>query len=493
VPVPAATRPACRVARLVAFAGRVGVRGSEAAPSVVPAVAALMIDPALAALRNDPKLAADITEAKLDAEPTPNTEATDPIEPIDAKLPTEAMLRAEPRLAMLSTEFSDAIDHFDGIPATYTVRRVRTEICELLGIDIPLLAFSHCRDVVAAVTNAGGFGVLGASSHTPEQLEHELAWIDEEVRGRPYGLDVIVPATFEGKGLHLDAAAIQALVPQEQKDFVKQILTERGVDVSDEQLAEMDLALVGDDVGERLMDVAFKHPIKLIANALGVPPPSMIERARQAGIPVAALVGAKEHAVKQVEAGVDVIVAQGTEAGGHCGEVTTMVLVPEVIEAIGNRVPVLAAGGIVTGRQMAAAVAMGAAGAWTGSVWLTTEEAETAAHTKAKMLAATSRDTVRSRGRTGKPSRQLRSAWTEAWDGAGTPLPMPLQTLISEPALRRVDVLADRGEPGAQELATYWVGQGVGLMNKVKPTRQVVLEMAEDYLAAAERLAGTLE
>jgi NAD(P)H-dependent flavin oxidoreductase YrpB (nitropropane dioxygenase family) len=221
----------------------------------------------------------------------------------------------------------------------------------------------------------------------------------------------------------------------------------------------------------------------------------MIERARAAGIPVAALVGAKEHAVKQVEAGVDVIVAQGTEAGGHCGEVTTMVLVPEVIEAIGNRVPVLAAGGIVTGRQMAAALALGAAGAWTGSVWLTTEEAETAAHTKTKLLAATSRDTVRSTARTGKPSRQLRSAWTDAWDDPSTPepLPMPLQTFVSEPALRRVDQLADRGDPGAQELATYWVGQGVGLMNKVKPARQVVLEFAEDYLSAVERLSGTLE
>lgn len=458
-----------------------------------PLLAALMTEPALAALRNEPKLAADITEAKLAAEPTPRTEAADPTEPMEAKLPTDAMLSADPRLAMLSTEFSDAIDHFDAIPPTYTVARVRTEICDRLGIDVPLLAFSHCRDVVAAVTNAGGFGVLGASSHTPEQLEHELTWLDEQVRGRPYGLDVIVPATFAGKGEHLDAAAIRGLIPQRQKDFVKQLLAERGVDVSDEQLGAMDLALVGDEVGERLMDVAFRHPIKLVANALGVPPPSMIDRARRAGIPVAALVGAKEHAVKQVAAGVDIIVAQGTEAGGHCGEITTMVLVPEVIEAVGGRVPVLAAGGIVTGRQMAAAVAMGAAGAWTGSVWLTTEEAETAAHTKTKLLAAGSGDTVRSTGRTGKPSRQLRSAWTEAWDEAGAPLPMPLQTFLSEPALRRVDALADRGDPGAQELATYWVGQGVGLMNRVKPARQVVLEMAEDYLAAAERLARTLE
>jgi NAD(P)H-dependent flavin oxidoreductase YrpB (nitropropane dioxygenase family) len=241
--------------------------------------------------------------------------------------------------------------------------------------------------------------------------------------------------------------------------------------------------------------VAMSHPIKLIANALGVPPDYMIEAGKERGVPVAALVGAKEHAIKQVQAGVDLVVAQGTEAGGHCGEVTTMVLIPEVLEAIDGAVPVLAAGGIVTGRQMAAAVAMGADGAWTGSVWLTTEEAETAPHTVQKFLAATSRDTVRSAGRTGKPARQLKSEWTDAWlpnDGGQKPLPLPLQSMLSEPVIRRVDVLASQGHPGAQALATYFVGQGVGLMNKVKPAREVVREFIEDYLAATERLSNSL-
>jgi NAD(P)H-dependent flavin oxidoreductase YrpB (nitropropane dioxygenase family) len=223
----------------------------------------------------------------------------------------------------------------------------------------------------------------------------------------------------------------------------------------------------------------------------------MIDRAKTAGVPVAALVGAKEHAIKQVQAGVDVLVVQGTEAGGHCGEVTTMVLVPEVIEAIRpiRGVPVLAAGGIVTGRQVAACIALGAAGAWTGSVWLTTEEAETAPYTVQKMLVASSRDTVRSKGRTGKYSRQLKSAWTDAWNadaqGPGS-LPMPLQSVVSENVLRRLDVLAENGNKGAQELATYWVGQGVGLMSKVKPAREVVREMIEDYLNAVDRVAGSV-
>jgi NAD(P)H-dependent flavin oxidoreductase YrpB (nitropropane dioxygenase family) len=376
---------------------------------------------------------------------------------------------------------------------------LKTQICEMLDIEFPLLAFSHCRDVVAAVTNAGGFGVLGASSHSPEELEHELAWIDEHVDGKPYGVDIVCPEKFEGKGLALTAHQIAAMVPDEHREYVAKLLSEHGVsleDIGDEPFKM--LQTLSDSIGQELLDVSFRHPIKLIANALGVPPRFMIDRAKAQGVPVAALVGAREHAVKQVRSGVDILVVQGTEAGGHCGEVTTMVLVPEVLDAIRpiRDVPVLAAGGIVTGRQVAAAIALGAAGAWTGSVWLTTEEAETAPYTVHKMLKASSRDTVRSKGRTGKYSRQLRSAWTDAWtDDAKGPgaLPMPLQSIVSENVLRRLDILAEKGNEGARELTTYWVGQGVGLMNKVKPAREVVLEMIEDYLDAAERITNSLE
>jgi NAD(P)H-dependent flavin oxidoreductase YrpB (nitropropane dioxygenase family) len=375
---------------------------------------------------------------------------------------------------------------------------MKTPICDMLGIELPLVAFSHCRDVVAAVTNAGGFGVLGASMHTPEQLEHELAWVDDHVNGRPYGADILVPEKFAGKGEGLDVAALHAMIGQPQRDFVAALLAEHGIDAAGPagQPGELANTTISDEVGERLLEVAFRHPIKLIASALGTPPAYMIDAARAAGVPIAALVGAREHAIRQVNAGVDILVAAGTEAGGHCGEVTTMVLVPEVIDAIKpiRPVPVLAAGGIVTGRQMAAAIALGADGVWTGSVWLTTEEAETAPYTKQKMIAATSRDTVRSRSRTGKPSRQLKSDWTAAWDGEKSPgaLPMPLQSLLSEPVMRRIDVLAEQGSPGAQDLATYWVGQGVGLMNKATTVRDVIYEMSNDFAEAAEHLASVL-
>jgi NAD(P)H-dependent flavin oxidoreductase YrpB (nitropropane dioxygenase family) len=374
---------------------------------------------------------------------------------------------------------------------------MKTALCDMLGIDIPLVAFSHCRDVVAAVTNAGGFGILGAGSHTPEHLEEELTWIDEHVGGRPYGADFVVPDKFEGKGERLSDEELVARIPQSHRDFVAGVLASHGIEADPATLVRTSDIPISDDLGERLLDVALRHPIKLVANALGVPPQYMIDRAHAAGIPVAALVGAKEHAVKQVDAGVDLIVAQGTEAAGHCGEVSTMVLVPEVVEAVNaiRPVPVLAAGGIVTGRQMAAAIALGAAGAWTGSVWLTTREAETAPHTVQKMLAATSRDTVRSRSRTGKLSRQLVSAWTKAWEAsdAPTPLLMPLQPMLTQPSLARVDKLAERGHEGAQRLATYWVGQGVGLMNKQMAAADVVREMAEDYLDAVDRVASSVD
>ena len=372
---------------------------------------------------------------------------------------------------------------------------MNSAICELLGIDFPLLAFSHCRDVVAAVSSAGGFGVLGAAAFSPEQLDRELTWIDDHVGGRPYGADILVPVKVSGEGL--TRGAIADLIPAAHRDFVAAVLAEHGVDAPAPASGGSSATLGSASNNEDLLEVAFTHPIRLIANALGPPPGYLLDRARAAGVPVAALVGAREHAERQLAAGADVLVAQGTEAGGHCGEVSTLVLVPEVVDAAAELaapgrppVPVLAAGGIVTGRQMAAALALGAAGVWTGSVWLTTEEAETAPQTRAKMLAATSRDTVRSASRTGKPSRQLRSAWTDAWQGTGAPatLPMPLQSVLSEPALRRVDQLAAAGHQGAAELATYWVGQGVGMMNSVKPARQVVLDFMAELADSVERV-----
>jgi NAD(P)H-dependent flavin oxidoreductase YrpB (nitropropane dioxygenase family) len=291
-------------------------------------------------------------------------------------------------------------------------------------------------------------------------------------------------------------------IPPAHREFVRDLLARYGVEPTrapeEPGVARTDTGFsLQEEVALKLLQVSFQHPVKLIANALGVPPQSMLDLGHQHGVPVAALVGAKQHAVRQAQAGVDIIIAEGWEAGGHCGEVSTLVLVPEVVRAIKplRDIPVLAAGGIMTGRQMAACMALGAAGVWTGSVWLATTESEVSDLFRAKMIEARSRDTVRSKCRTGKYSRQLRSAWTDAWEAPDSPepLPMPLQTIISEPALRAAQRAAQSGNSKARELVTYFVGQGVGLVDSIKSSRAVVQEFMLEFAEALEDMHGLME
>jgi len=380
---------------------------------------------------------------------------------------------------------------------------MKSPICEMLGAEFPLVAFSHCKDVVVAVSKAGGVGVLGAVGMSPETLEQELNWIDERIDGKPYGVDVLIPNKMLGKGEEFNAQKLVDMIPQEYRDFRTDVLKNHDIDAPELRESEGDISASGfaqntaDQGAKALLDVAFSHPIKLIANALGVPPDWMVKMGKDNDVKVAALLGTKEHAIAQVKAGVDILVVSGTEAGGHCGSVSTMVLVPEVHRAIQpyGDVPILAAGGIVTGEQMAASMVMGASGVWTASVWLTTAEAETHPIVKEKMLQASSSDTVRSRSRTGKHSRQLKSSWTDAWESesAPEPLPMPLQPMVAEPALAKVNQLAEGGHDGAVNLATYWVGQGVGLMTESLSAGTVVQEFKQDFINAYERFEGFLK
>jgi NAD(P)H-dependent flavin oxidoreductase YrpB (nitropropane dioxygenase family) len=368
---------------------------------------------------------------------------------------------------------------------------VRTPVCDRFGLDVPIFAFSHCRDVVAAVTNAGGMGVLGALAFTPDQLEVELAWIDQHTGGRPYGVDVIMPASYAGSDLgHADdlPARLEAMIPDGHRRFVEDVLARHGVPPLPPG-APRPRGLLGwtHDAARSQVEVALAHPIALLANALGPPPPDVVERAHARGVPVAALVGEPGQARRQVEAGVDVVVAQGTEAGGHTGEISTMVLVPDVVDAV-DPVPVLAAGGIGDGRQVAAALALGAQGVWTGSIWLTVTESDVPPVVRDRLLRAGPRDTVRSRSLTGKPARQLRTAWTDAWDDPGGPgaLPMPLQFMLTAEAYQRI---ARSDDP---ELAGSPVGQIVGRMNRVRPARDVVFDLVDGAVQAIERLERQL-
>jgi NAD(P)H-dependent flavin oxidoreductase YrpB (nitropropane dioxygenase family) len=363
----------------------------------------------------------------------------------------------------------------------------------MFGIELPIFAFSHCRDVVAEVSRAGGMGVLGALYFSPEELEVELNWIDEHVDGKPYGVDVVMPASYAGADVEVDSpedlvAKLQGMIPDGHRKFVENLLDAHGVP----KLAaggEAGKVLLGwtDATARPQVEVALKHPIALLANALGPPPADVVELAHAKGVKVAALASTPRHAIKQVEVGVDLVVAQGTEAGGHTGEISTMVLIPQVVDAVD--VPVLAAGGIGTGRQMAAGIALGAEGVWTGSIWLTVEEADTPELARRRILEATSRDTVRSRSWTGKPARLLKNEWTDAWETTESPgtLPMPLQYMLVSEALRRI------GRSGAAELATYPAGQIIGTMNQVKSTRDVVFSLIEEYVEATDRLTRLTE
>lgn len=376
---------------------------------------------------------------------------------------------------------------------------MNNKVCALTGCEFPLFAFSHCRDVVVAVSKAGGFGVLGATRFTPEQLEEELVWIDEHIDGAPYGVDVLVPEIVDPRVAEFaNNAERAAAISSEHRTFTAGLLSEYGIATAPDEVVRYEgRSGITPENGYALMDVAFRHPIRLIANALGIAPPRMIEEGKRRGVPVAALVGAKEHALRQAAAGVDIIVAQGGEAGGHCGEVSTLVLIPEVVRALkqgGYDIPVLAAGGIMTGAQMAGMMAAGAQGAWTGSVWLATTESETSEAFRDKMIAARSRDTVRSRSRTGKPARQLKTAWHEAWDGPGGPgtLPMPLMGMVSEPSFAKIEKAVMNGNEQARDLVSYFVGQGVGLIDQVRSAKGVVQDFREEFVEAVAELTMTL-
>ena len=371
---------------------------------------------------------------------------------------------------------------------------MRTPICERLGIEFPIFAFSHCRDVVAAVTNAGGFGVLGALSFEPERLAVELDWIDDHVGGRPYGVDFAMPAVYVGKGGGADATpeALAAMIPDEYRAFVSQLLDDAGIPPRPEELGAGVMKAAGlnvDAEGPSQVELCLSHPnVRMIVNALGPPPQYVIDWSHESGVLVGALAGARQHAERQVAMGVDVVVAQGTEAGGHCGEISTMVLVPQIVDAVGGRVPVLAAGGIADGRQMAAAMALGAQGVWCGSVWLLTEEADLYPEVTENLLAATSREMVRSRAMTGKPARQLRTRWTEAWEepGAPEPLPMPLQGILYAEAASRFSRVH------AKEFGGSPAGQIIGSLEQVRPARQVVLDMVDGWIDTMHALNGLL-
>ena len=368
---------------------------------------------------------------------------------------------------------------------------MRTPICDDLGIEFPIFAFTHCRDVVVAVSKAGGFGVLGAVGFSPEQLEIELNWIDEHIGDHPYGVDIVIPNKYEGMDSDMSGDELEAmlrdLVPQGHLDFARKLLSDHGVPLPPPG-EDNSLKLLGwtEATATPQVEIALQHPkMVLIANALGTPPADMIEHIHAAGRKVAALCGSAYQARKHADADVDIIIAQGGEGGGHCGDVGSIVLWPQVVKEVAPR-PVLAAGGIGSGAQIAAALALGCQGAWSGSQWLMVEESENTPVQQQTYIKATSRDTVRSRSFTGKPCRMLRNDWTDAWEQPGNPEPlgMPLQYMVSGIAVSATHRHPDQ----SVDVAFNPVGQVVGQFEKVEKTAAVIERWVNEYLEATEHL-----
>jgi NAD(P)H-dependent flavin oxidoreductase YrpB (nitropropane dioxygenase family) len=373
-----------------------------------------------------------------------------------------------------------------------------TRLCDELGLSLPLFAFTRSPEVVVAVSKAGGMGVQAAIGFSPEELTCCLDYIEANVGGRPYGVDVVMPAGFvqpdgtkvKGGGAMAGADDYHKALPAEHVRFLDELLARYGVPpLPAGATGELAMHTWTEQVSRRQVEIALQYQIKLIANALGPPPVEVIALCHEKGVKVAALVGSVEHALKQKAQGVDIIVAQGTEAGGHCGEISTMVLVPEIVDAVAPT-PVIAAGGIGCGRQLAAAVALGAEGGWAGSIWLTTVEGQIDSAVTRKLLRATSSDTVRSRAISGKPARQLRSTWQAAWDDPASPqpLPMPLQFLLTAEAQARIHRHA--AETGNDDLVTSPVGQIVGRMNELVPAAALLDRIRTEYDATRRRVAG---
>ncbi|ROS04965.1 NAD(P)H-dependent flavin oxidoreductase YrpB (nitropropane dioxygenase family) [Sinobacterium caligoides] len=373
---------------------------------------------------------------------------------------------------------------------------MRTELCKKLGLESPIFAFTHCRDVVVAVSKAGGIGVLGAVGFSPDKLREELDWIDAHIGDKPYGVDVVIPQKYEGMG-EMDPAKLEemvaSMVPQEHHDFAAKLLNDHGVPEWPDEDDKMGLLGWNEAIATQLIDVALERPnCRLIANALGTPPADIIKRIQDSGRLVGALCGRVKQAVQHREAGLDFIIAQGGEGGGHSGDVGSIVLWPQIIEAVGDT-PVLAAGGIGNGKQMAAAMCLGAAGVWTGSLWLAVEEAEAEPAQKQSYFNATSEDTIRSRSWTGKPCRMLKNEWTEAWSTEGNPEPlgMPMQGMVTGDAIRRTHHYAAKGD--CQKVAFNPVGQVVGQINSVESTRGVIERLLNEYADSIERVNDLLE
>jgi NAD(P)H-dependent flavin oxidoreductase YrpB (nitropropane dioxygenase family) len=356
---------------------------------------------------------------------------------------------------------------------------VQSRLSDLLGVDLPVFGFSHCRDVVAEVTRAGGVGVLGTMYLTLDELERDLAWIEARTAGGVFGIDTVAPNVGSDGNPEADR-----MTRQDRADRTLAVAAERMLDLLEVRAGAESEPVLGPPSMESVLiqlDLLAAHGGRLFVNARGVVSSPVLQRARERGLLVGALAGSAAHARKHRGSGIDLVVAQGFEAAGHTSTIGTMVLVPEVVEAAAP-LPVLAAGGIATGRQVAAARALGADGVWMGTAWLAARESELTPQARQRVIQAASSDAVLSQWYDGVPGRQLSSPWTEAWERSGT----VLHRHGAGEAMRRA--LGRIRRAGRDDLDMVPAGQVVGLLHRETTVKEIVVGLVEDYLDAVADL-----
>jgi len=314
-------------------------------------------------------------------------------------------------------------------------RLSRLPLCKRLGVPHPIFGFSHSVEVTAAICLAGGVGIYGATRDMPEEIERKLSQIRKLVGQRPFGVDLLLP---KGMDESADRASVAAKLPQEQKDFIAYLADKYQVPQATQDTF-FSSQIRTNALFDAQIDAVMNSDVDLFATGIGGRKDA-VERAKALGKLTVSLVGSPKHVVAAKDWGIDLIVAQGHEAGGHVGKITTLSLIPQVVDIAGD-IPVLAAGGIADGRQVAAALALGAQGVWLGTVWLAAREHRTSEALLKQIIAAGSEDTLVSRAHSGKPARLIRSNWTDEWSspGAPEPLPMPLHQVLTGPLIAAVE------------------------------------------------------
>ena len=351
-------------------------------------------------------------------------------------------------------------------------------MCDRFGIDSPIFGFAHDVETVAAITNAGGFGVYGATRRFPEEITKELAQIRHLVGNRPFGVDLVLPP---GMPEYNSREAIQAEIPAEHTEFVEQLIERYNVPEATKPGMRTRF-IRSKEIDDAQLRAVMESDVDMLACGIGAPA-DVVGEARERGKTTLALIGSPHHVPKAIAAGVEIIVAQGYDAGAHTGLIGTYSLVPQIVDVAGN-IPVLAAGGVATGRHIAAALAMGAQGVWLGTAWLLSREHQGDMHpvNRDKLIQAGSADTVITRSESGKPFRQVRTVWSQAWEAEGAPAPlkMPYQDVLVG------DLLGAIEEHDIEPLIHSGAGQSIAYFNDVKPVAQIMQGLIDETVQALQ-------